>query len=252
MKHKSGNRRALRLFIGAGFCLLIAAFFAFVLAGYRFAAFFFLLLAGALAIYGLAAWLRPEKPRAAKVLGRGMTVTICILAALLIGIEIPIVSAARGDAEPEAEYLLVLGAGVNGRSPSLSLVNRLEAALEYLQRYPKAKCIVSGGMGPGEEITEAACMYTWLTENGVDSGRLLLEDRAENTEENIAFSMALVPEGSKIAIVSSEYHLFRAKLLAERQGVDAFGVPAKTSLPVLKLSGFFREAFGVVYLWIFG
>lgn len=64
--------------------------------------------------------------------------------------------------------VIVLGAGVNGTEPSLSLRTRLDAALDYLERWPEIPVVLTGGQGYGEEITEAACMYAYLTEHGVD------------------------------------------------------------------------------------
>ena len=74
-----------------------------------------------------------------------------------------------------ADAVIVLGAGVNGTEPSLSLRTRLDAALDYLERWPEIPVILTGGQGYGEEITEAACMYAYLTEHGADPQRLILE-----------------------------------------------------------------------------
>ena len=46
------------------------------------------------------------------------------------------------------------------------------------------RVVLTGGQGYGEEITEAACMYAYLTEHGVDPQRLILEEHAGNTSEN--------------------------------------------------------------------
>ena len=246
------KNRGKLFFIFAAVCIVLAALFKFALIGYGFAALFFLLLAAAFFGYGLAACLKVTRPGAAKALNAALTALICLCLTALILIEIPIVQASAGDEDPEADYLIVLGAGVNGTVPSLSLRNRLDAALEYLRAYPEAVCVVSGGKGPGEAITEAACMQAWLVERGIENGRIVMEDRAENTEENIAFSMAMIPDDARVAVISSEYHLYRTKVLAERQGYALLAVPAKTTYPVLRLNYFFREAFAMVELWLFG
>ncbi len=59
------------------------------------------------------------------------------------------------------------GGGVNGTAPSLSLETRLDAALAYALDHPEVPIVVSGSQGPGEEISEAACMYGWLAARGV-------------------------------------------------------------------------------------
>ena len=70
----------------------------------------------------------------------------------------------------------------------MSLRTRLDAALDYLEAHPEIPVVLTGGTGYGEEISEAACMYDYLTAHGVEPGRLILEDQASNTAENFALS----------------------------------------------------------------
>jgi len=172
-------------------------------------------------------------------------------------VEIPIIKNARTDPEPERPYLIVLGAAVYQDQPSLTLVRRLEGAKAYLEQYPESVAVVTGGMGPGETITEAQAMRDWLVANGIPDERILQEPKATSTQENLAFSFALIrergdePDGN-VAIVSSAYHLFRAKSMAARQGVEAVGVAAPWGYPPVMLNYFIREAFGVTHLWVLG
>lgn len=128
----------------------------------------------------------------------------------------------RGDEQADAPYVIVLGAGVNGDVPSLSLQNRLLAAQRWLTNHPDSKAILSGGQGPGENISEAQCMYQWLTQYGIAGERLLLEDQSRSTRENFKYSAALLQADNggvlpeQVAVISSEYHLYRAGLLAEQ------------------------------------
>lgn len=172
-------------------------------------------------------------------------------------VELPIIKNARTDPEPGRKYLIVLGAAVHGDTPSLALTHRLEGALDYLNQYPDSTVIVSGGMGKGENITEAACMRQWLIDHEVDSGRIICEDKATSTMENLRFSFAIIrslgdePDGN-VALLSSSYHLYRAKCMAEQLGVNAAGVAGNPGYPVYMLNCFIREAFGVTHLWVFG
>ena len=152
---------------------------------------------------------------------------------------------------------MVLGAGVNGTVPSLSLKERLNAAYDYLIAHPDAVCVVSGGQGRGEDITEALCMFTDLTDRGIAPERVWMEDRATSTRENIRFSLDLIEEKTgtrpaEIGLVSSEYHLYRAGLLARAEQVMSFGIPAKTSWVTLRVNYFLREIAAVWYYTIFG
>lgn len=162
-----------------------------------------------------------------------------------------IVSAAHPGSTPACDYIIVLGAGVRGTVPSLSLQERITAAYDYLSANPNATAILSGGQGRGEEITEAACMYRELTELGIDGSRLLLEEKSSSTIENLRFSMDVTEKATgtrpmKLGIVSSEYHLFRAGLFAKELGLETFGIPAKTTWFALRLNYYLRE---IVAVW---
>lgn len=172
-------------------------------------------------------------------------------------VEIPIVRNARTDPDAGRPYLIVLGAAVYGDRPSLTLVRRLEGALAYLEQYPDSVAIVSGGMGKGETVTEALAMHDWLVQHGIDEARIIMEPEATSTEENLRYSFDLIrergdePDGN-VAVVSSAYHLFRAKSMARLQGVRAAGVAAPWGYKMVMLNYFIREAFGVTHLWVFG
>ena len=165
----------------------------------------------------------------------------------------------RGAARPAPKNatVIVLGAAVYGETPCLMLTQRLDAAARYLDANPDAACILSGGQGPGETMTEGEAMSVWLEAKGIDPSRIIVEDKATSTMENLEFSFELIraaggePDGN-CAIVTSEYHLCRAKLMAADLGVRAWGVAGHTSWPTLMLNYFIREAFAVTYYRIFG
>lgn len=181
----------------------------------------------------------------------------CVGLAWFCFVEYFVVRDARTDRDAERPYLIVLGAAVYGDQPSLTLVRRLEGALDYLDRYPDSVAIVSGGMGSGETITEAQAMREWLLARGVAPERVIEEPRATSTQENLSFSYDIIrargdePDG-KVAIVSSAYHLYRAKSMSARMGVQAVGVAAPWGYPTVMLNYFIREAFGVTHLWVLG
>jgi len=208
-----------------------------------------------LALYAALNVYSIKKEKSAKILKAALSLLVIIGFSLFVWGEILVIGSAHTDENPEAPYLIVLGAGVDGTVPSLSLYNRLTAAKAYLEEYPKAFAIVSGAQGPGEDISEAECMRRWLTENGISAGRIIMEENSRSTQENIENSLDIINLYSnnptnKIAIVSSEYHLYRAKRAAVSAGALPLGVAAHTSNPILMVNYFIREALGVVYLWI--
>ncbi len=181
----------------------------------------------------------------------------CIGILYFCAVEVPIVRNARTDPEPERPYLIVLGAAVYGDQPSLTLVRRLEGARDYMLQYPDSVAIVSGGMGKGETVTEGQAMSDWLVANGIAEERILKEEAATSTQENLSFSFDIIRErgddpNGNVAIVSSAYHLYRAKSMARLAGVEAIGVAAPWGYPMVMLNYFIREAFGVTHLWVFG
>ena len=236
------KKSQLPLLIAAGVSLVLAAFFRFALIGYGTLALAFAGLAVCLVLYAVL-------PKVFRII---LSVILCLGVLLFIVGEVPVIRAARGTPEPDADWLIVLGAGVNGTVPSLSMENRLTAAKAYLDANPACTAIVSGGQGDGEAITEAEAMRRWLTAQGISENRIRMEDRSTNTAENLANSLPLIPDAASaaIAVCSSDYHLYRAQLLARRLGVEVQAVPAKTTLPVLRINYFMREGLGVVYYHI--
>jgi len=145
--------------------------------------------------------------------------------------------------------LVVLGCAVYGENPSRILNRRIKAAGEYLIEHPKACAVLSGGKGDGENISEAECMYRALVNMGIDGNRLYLEDQSESTRQNLAFSYEIIKSKDlceNIAIVTSNFHCYRASLVAKDLGLTTSSVPASTlwyALPTY----YVRELYGILY-----
>ena len=185
-----------------------------------------------------------------------VAVLTCIGLSYFCFLEVLIVKSSFTDKNPGRSYIVVLGAAVHGDGPSLSLTHRLQGTLDYLNRYPDSIAIVSGGQGEGENISEAECMRNWLIEKGIDAGRVIPEDQSTSTMENLSFSKKIIlSRGGDLtdtAVLSSCYHLYRAKAIARSLGYEPAGVAGRLGYPVYTLGMFIREAFGVTHLWIFG
>ena len=199
-------------YVLASLCLAAGVLALTVYTAVRFTGFLLCAAAGVLTVLGLLSRLSKTHPwaRWARRIALGL---LAAGFALFAALEVRVLSWARTDAETPASAIVVLGAGVNGTAPSLSLETRLTAALAYALNHPEVPIVVSGSQGPWEEISEAACMYGWLAARGVPPERILLEDRARDTEENIRYSLALLEErgiAGNVAVVTSGYHLCRA------------------------------------------
>ncbi|MDR1067442.1 MAG: YdcF family protein [Clostridiales bacterium] len=205
--------------------------------------------AGLFSLSGLA------RRRVTRIASRAAIIAVIAVAAIAFVISAaPIALAARGSKEREADCVIVLGAKVNGVEPSLTLTDRLRASLNYLKERPDAIAILSGGQGPDESMSEAAAMYDWLCERGVDPARLIIEDESTSTKENIAFSLAIINDDASIrsiAVITSGYHIFRAAEIASAAGItDIRLIPAASSRKVAALNYFIRETLIRIYGWI--
>lgn len=254
MAKKKFNAFSLLYIIPAFICFFLAFDFGLFFTGHGILAMFFLGLGVVIVFYRLVCLLARRYKNLARIIGTAATGLLLLAAVAFVLAEIHMVGAAKTDNGPGVDYLIVLGAGVNGTVPSLSLRDRLDAALTYLNENPETVAVVSGGQGPGEHITEAQAMFDFLVDSGIDQERIIKEEESESTQENIAFSLEKIKDAggtktSSIGIVTSEYHLYRSKKIAERLGIDPVGVAAETSMPTLKLNHFIREGLGVILMF---
>ena len=239
-------------------CILLAVFFYTAIPGFSFSGLICLGITGILLCYNAFSIALGYYPKTVKILRRIFTAVLCVgICIVLVTAGIVIHAAQGGDLRLGCQYVLVLGCKVNPNGPSLSLSERIEATYQYLTKNPDTICIASGGQGPDEPMTEARCIYDRLTAMGIDPSRIWLEEKSTSTWENLNFSLDLIEEktGSRptaIGLVSSEYHLFRAGLLAKECGITIQGIPAATSWLALRLNNYLREVAGVWHYLILG
>lgn len=126
----------------------------------------------------------------------------------------------------DVNCIIVLGCRVKGETPSSMLWVRTRAAYDVLCEHPDAVCVVSGGQGEGELITEAEAMRRLLTEWGIAEERIIKEDSSTSTKENLSNSAKHLQElgiTDGIAIATSEFHQYRASIYAKRSGLGEVG-----------------------------
>lgn len=147
---------------------------------------------------------------------------MCTYIAVGVGSEVP------AEELPDKTVFVVYGAKVNGSGervyPGNSLRYRLETAKELMEKLPDSVCIVSGGRGPDEARAEADVMKDWLVAEGIDEDRIFVDAKAKNTAENVIFSKEIIErelDGYKIACVSSDFHIPRIQILAEKYDLDS-------------------------------
>ncbi|MBA3927359.1 YdcF family protein [Listeria rustica] len=160
-------------------------------------------------------------------------------------------SGVRTEPASSPDTILILGSKVidDPARPMPVLRERLDAAIPFIEKHESAKVVVSGGQGDDESASEASVMKEYLVAQGVAATRIEVEDKSMRTEENLANSKAKFDLG-KTVIVTSDYHLYRALMLAGRQNIDATGLPAKTQTGAL-FKGVPREILSISYAWVF-
>lgn len=149
-----------------------------------------------------------------------------ILAIVLVGVVCFAVSlgvvlgGSRDDVKGEPQTMIILGCQVMPWGPSVTLQDRLNEALIWLEDHPGTTVVVTGGKGTDEILSEARAMADYLMEHGFPEEQILLEDRATNTKENLIYSKELLQleEGEDVIVVSNGFHLARARLLWSRLG----------------------------------
>ena len=139
-----------------------------------------------------------------------------------------VINEAKKDYKDDLDYLFILGGLVIGEeAPGENLVNRIEKAAEYLISHPDTVAVACGGcFREGQKKSEALIIKERLVSKGIDADRILLEDKSTTTNENFRFGKKIVEAHSgkelyclNTGFLSSDYHLFRAGIIAKINGL---------------------------------
>ncbi|MCD7036156.1 YdcF family protein [Metabacillus sp. GX 13764] len=179
-----------------------------------------------------------------------MMIIVVLLIIWFLYAEMKMIQFSRMKPTEEADYLILLGAKVNGSKPSLALQYRIDKAAAYLGENKRTIAVCSGGKGDGENISEAAAMKQGLMNLGISESRIIIEDKSRNTEENMKFSSRLLSKDMKKGVVATnDYHLFRSMKLAADNGLTVSGLPAKTP-GIILIQAHLRECLSIAKYYI--
>lgn len=153
------------------------------------------------------------------------------------------------------DAVIVLGAAVHGKTPSLTLKRRLDTAVKYYNQNPEVIIVVSGGKGPQEDITEAEAMKQYLIKKGVVQDNIIKEESATSTYENFLFSKMILDKRFEseysVVFITNEYHILRAGACAKQTGIDnVTHAHSNTNLSYI-IAGSLRECLAVVKYLVF-
>lgn len=191
-----------------------------------------------------------------KMFFRVLKILACIIAVSFIFIEgLILINSNNIGHYKKPDYIMILGGGIRGKNMMLIQLQRTQEALKYIKKNPNVKVIVSGGQGKGEAISEAESMRIYLVNHGVKNENIIKEEKSKTTMENMKYTKKILEkiDGRKdirLVVVTSNFHVFRAKFLAERCGFEAEGIAAPVN-KILIPNYFVREYFGVVKSFVF-
>lgn len=194
-----------------------------------------------------------------KLLDKAIKTLICIGLVVFFIIESIIICYPKKSIE-STDYIIVLGAGLNNRNElSQTLRDRLNTALYCLNEYNNdSYIVVSGGQGEDEDMSEAEEMERYLLQKGVSKDRIIKENKSRNTFENFKFSKEKIEEHSNkelkdvsVKIVTTDFHAFRSKMLAKRNGYENIEVYSSNTVNYLVPVFYTREAVALVKSYFF-
>ena len=129
------------------------------------------------------------------------------------------------------DYVIIHGAGLlGGNRVSKLLADRIDKAIEVYSKDPTPPILIpSGGRGSDEDLSEAEAMEQYLLEHGIPQSRIIREDRSATTRENLIFSKKIIDGlggSGYTALVTSNYHVYRALSICREIGLDCTGIGA--------------------------
>ncbi len=159
-------------------------------------------------------------------------------------------------AKGNEKCVIVLGAGLRGDRVSDILARRLDATYEFYTENEDITVVVTGGMGPGENIPEAVAMHDYLVAKGIPSEKIIVEDKSTSTQENFLFAKQLLIDSGfditqPVAFSTNHFHCYRAGQYALDAGFNSVtSISSNTGIMSL-MPSYLREVFAVLYYWVF-
>lgn len=189
---------------------------------------------------------------------------LCYFECILAGSAILGWVAARTVPKYDKDYIIVLGCSIDKRGGLLPLLRgRVNRAIRYAWEQEIAtgkplKYVPSGGQGPNEIMSEGSAMGFYLMTHGAEEYEVIPEKKSRNTWENFICSKKIIEEltpNPKVAFATTNYHILRSGILAQKAGLDAEGIAGDTKWYFWP-NGFIREFFGIlaleknVHIWV--
>ena len=183
-----------------------------------------------------------------------LLLVLCYFECILAGTGILGWIAARAVPAYDKDYIIILGCSIDKRGGLLPLLRgRVNRAVRFAWEQEIAtgkalRYVPSGGQGPTELMSEGSAMGFYLMTHGAEEYEVIPEKQSRNTWENFCFSKKLIEEMTphpKVAFATTNYHILRSGILANKAGLDAQGIAGDTKWYFWP-NGFVREFFGIL------
>ena len=183
-----------------------------------------------------------------------LVVFLIILFAIITAVNI----AQYGKLEEKAhcDVAIVLGAATSGEEVSPVYRERIKHGIWLYENGYVDYLILTGGVGEGNEKSDAFVAKQYAVKNGVPEQSVLIEEQSTITEENLEYAKAIMDAHSMdtAIVVSDPLHMKRAMLMADDYGITAYSSPtpttmyrsAKTQIPFLARELFFYVGYSIV------
>ena len=123
----------------------------------------------------------------------------------------------------DADCILILGAGVwNNERPSPMLEDRLLQGIALYKNGASDRLLMSGDHGR-KDYDEVNVMKRFAIDRNIPSEHIFMDHAGFNTYESL-YRAKEIFQAEEIMIVTQEYHLYRALYIAEKLGIEAYGV----------------------------
>ena len=127
----------------------------------------------------------------------------------------------------KSDCIIVLGAGIIGNRPSISLANRLDKAIEVYNLGHTEKILVSGDHGQSS-YDEVNVMRNYLMEKGIPKENIFMDHAGFSTYDSMYRAKSIF-KVSRAIVVTQRLHLRRALYIGDKMGMGVVGVEAENS-----------------------
>ena len=183
-----------------------------------------------------------------------LVVSLITLSAIITAVSIA--QYGKLDEKAHCDVAIILGAATSGEKVSPVYRERINHGIWLYENGYVDYLILTGGVGKGNEKSDAYVAKQYAIEKGVPEQVILIEEKSKITEENLEYAKEIMDAFSMdtAIIVSDPLHMKRAMLMAKDYGIEACSSPtpttmyksAKTQIPFLAREVFFYIGYSIV------